>query len=146
MSDRNDRPAPGAVFWIVGVVALLWNIMGVFAFYMTAAMSPEALAALPEAEQALYGNIPAWVTAAYAVAVFGGTLGCVLLLMRKASAVTLFAASLAAVLLQMGHALFATALLEVQGPGGAAMPLLIVVIAAYLVWYAMAAKKKEWLG
>ena len=125
---------------------MLWNLLGVAAFFMMVTMSPEALAALPEAERGLYEHFPLWVTAVYAVAVFGGTLGCVALLMGKASAVMLFVASLVAVVIQMGHALFGTALLEVSGAGAAVMPLLVVVVAAYLVRFALAAKKKAWLG
>tara|TARA_B100000795_G_C22720086_1_gene407055 strand:+ start:310 stop:471 length:162 start_codon:yes stop_codon:yes gene_type:complete len=46
-------------------------------------MTDEAKALLTEAEKALYDNVPIWVTAAFAIAVFGGVLASIALLMRK---------------------------------------------------------------
>jgi hypothetical protein len=141
MSDPVSSAAPGRGFWIIGVLALAWNLIGVASYLMTVTASPEALAALPEAERALYEGTPKWVTSAYAIAVFGGALGSVALLMRKGWAVPVFLISLIAIVLQMGHAFFGSALLEVKGAGGAMLPLLIVLIAIYLLWYSSTAKK-----
>ena len=80
---ENSTNKPPVWFWIVSVVALIWNGMGVMAYLGQAYMSDDALAALPEAEQALYANVPAWATAAFAIAVWGGLLGCLALLLRK---------------------------------------------------------------
>ncbi len=101
---------------------------------------------MPEAERALYTDIPVWATSAYAIAVFGGTLGSIFLLMRKAWAIPAFIVSLVAIVVQMGHAFFMTAMLEVQGASAAVLPLLIVAVAIFLVWYARYAKKKGWIG
>jgi hypothetical protein len=136
---------PTRRFWIVSVVALAWNLIGVMSYLMSVTTGPEALAALPEAERNLYADTPAWATAAYAIAVFSGLLGCVALLMRKSWAVPLFIVSLVAVLVQMGHAFFMTALFEVKGASAAVLPLLVLAIGAYLVWYARSAREKKWL-
>ena len=146
MSQSTYRTTPTRGFWIISVLALLWNLMGIATYLMTVTMSEEALAALPEAERALYTSTPAWVTSAYAIAVFGGTLASVALLMRKAWAVPLFLVSLVAILLQMGHALFGTALIEVQGAAAAVLPLLILVIAAYLAWFSRSAHRRGWIS
>ncbi len=137
---------PSRGFRIIGVVALLWNLMGVATYLMSVTMGPEALAAMSEAERALYTDIPVWVTSAYAIAVFGGTLGSVALLMRKAWAVPVFIVSLAGILVQMGHAFLGSAMLEVRGAMSAILPLVIIVVATWLVWYSNAAKQKGWLG
>ncbi len=146
MSQSTYRTTPTRGFWIISVLALLWNLMGIATYLMTVTMSEEALAALPEAEQAFYTGMPVWVTSAYAIAVFGGTLASVALLMRTAWAVPLFLVSLVAILLQMGHAFFGTALIEVQGAAAAVLPLLIVVIAAYLAWFSLTAQRKGWIS
>ena len=44
---------------------------------------------------------PAWATGAFAIAVFGGALGCLLLLLRKSTAYYLFIASLLGVIVAM---------------------------------------------
>ena len=142
----TETRKPPRSFWIIASLALVWNAIGIMTYLMTVMMSPEALEALPEAERALYTDTPAWATGAYAIAVFGGTLACVALLLRKAWAVPLFVVSLVAILIQMVHALFMTSLLEVRGPSAVVLPLLIVLIAAYLVWYSRSAKKKGWIG
>ena len=89
-------------YWIVCVLLLLWNLVGVFAFFSQCNMSAEAIAALPPAQQYLWNAMPAWLWAAYSIAVGAGTLGAVMLLMRKAFAVPLFALGLAGVVVQYG--------------------------------------------
>lgn len=142
----TETRKPPRSFWIIASLALVWNAIGIMTYLMTIMMSQEALEALPEAERALYTDTPAWATGAYAIAVFGGTLACGALLLRKAWAVPLFVVSLGAILIQMIHALLMTSLLEVRGLSAVVLPLLIVLIAAYLVWYSRSAKKKGWIG
>ncbi len=146
MSDGNTGNTPPRSFWIIGVLALLWNLLGVASYLMTVKMSPAALSAMPEAERALYQDIPAWVTSSFAIAVFGGTLACILLLMRKRLAGTLFLVSLLAILVQMSHAFFMTPMLAVRGPAGAALPLCVIVAAIFLVWYSRGAQSRGWLS
>ena len=55
---------------VVAVVALLWNLLGCIAFFFDLRLSPEDLAKLPEAQQALYAARPGWAVAATAIAVF----------------------------------------------------------------------------
>lgn len=136
---------PDRRFWIVSSVALAWNLIGVMSYLMSVTTGPNDLAALPEAERSLYSDIPAWATAAFAIAVFGGVLGSVALLARKAWAVPVFLVSLVAIVVQMGHAFFASALLEVRGAGAAVLPLLVLAIGAYLVWFSRSARDRGWL-
>ena len=133
MTESKNKPAKS--FWIIGITALIWNLMGVFAYLQRAYMTAEDLAALPIEEQALYDNVPIWVTAAFALAVFGGTLGCILLLLRKKLATFIFSISLANILAQMTYNIFMSKALEVYGPGGIIMPIMVIIIGAFLVWY-----------
>lgn len=90
-------------FLIISIIALLWNLMGTMTFFMEVFITPEALAALPDAESALYENTPLWLHIVFGIAVFGGTLGCVLLLMKKSVALPIFIISLLTILTQMGY-------------------------------------------
>ena len=136
---------PSRRLWLVAVVALIWNLLGVLSFVMTVSASPQALQALTAAERALHETMPSWVTASYAVAVFAGTLGSVMLLLRQGLARPLFLLSLAAVVLQMGYALYFSPLLQTGGASAAVMPVLVLLIAAYLAWYAGFARRNGWL-
>jgi len=80
MTNTNQIPT---WFWIVSGLALVWNLMGVGAYFIQMNMSDDVMALLPEAERALYDNFPIWANIAFAIAVFGGTIGCIGLLMKK---------------------------------------------------------------
>ena len=143
MSGELNSKAP-RWFMIVAAVLLVWNLLGVMAYIMQVMMSPETLAALPEEQRQLYENTPAWATAAFAVAVNFGALGCVLLLLRKNLAGLFLQLSLAGVLVQMFHSFFMSKSFEVFGPGGVVMPVMVIVIAIYLVVLAANANTKRW--
>ncbi|MCK5367024.1 MAG: hypothetical protein KAQ62_00675 [Cyclobacteriaceae bacterium] len=142
----TDQSKPNTSFWIIGVLALLWNLSGMMTFFMEVFITPEALAALPEAERALYETSPAWMKVVFAIAVFGGTLGCIFLLIRKTLAIQLFIISLAAVLIQMLYYLTMTKAVEVYGLESFIMPLIVIAIAVFLVWYSKNTKAKGWIN
>jgi len=136
---------PTTAFWIISVLALFWNIMGVVAYLGQAYMTDEVLAMLPEADQAYHNGVPAWVTAAFALAVFSGLLGCVGLLMKKKFATTLFMLSLITVIIQFIYNVFIQNFVEVTG-SKLMMPIAIIVIAIFLVWFSKDATKKGYLS
>jgi hypothetical protein len=133
-------------FMVVAIIALIWNAMGVMAYLAQVYMTPEAIALLPEAEQALYANIPAWYTAAFATAVFAGALGCLLLVVKKKLAGPVLILSLVAVLAQMYYNFFVSDSMDVYGPGAAVMPLMVLIISFLLVGLASKAKNSGWLS
>lgn len=145
MNDTVAPRPPALYYWISGA-ALLWNLSGIAAYVGQVSMSPETLAAMPEAQRALYENIPMWATSAYAIAVNAGALGCLLLLLRKSLAIPVLVLSLAGVLVQFSHALFMTPAIEVMGIGSIVFPVIITGIGCFLIWYANDAKNKGWLA
>ena len=96
MTDENASVAVHWSFFVIAIVGLLFNLAGVANFVMQ--MNPENVASMPDVYRAMIENRPGWATAAFALAVFGGTLGCLLLLFRKSAAVYLLSASLAGAL------------------------------------------------
>lgn len=142
----TDSNKPGAGFWVIGIIALIWNGLGVMAYLVQAYMTDDALALLPEAERALYDDIPAWATAAYAIAVFGGALASLLMLMRKKFATMLFMLSFVGIVVQMVYNLMMSKAIEVYGPGGAIMPIMVIIIGAFLIWYSKKATANGWLS
>lgn len=130
----------------VTVLALLWNLMGCAAYLADVMVTPEAVAAMPAAQQALYNSRPAWAVAATATAVWGGALGCLGLLMRKSWAVALLAASLAGVVVQ-DLAIFVLSGAGAQG--GAAVYVLqglVLAVAVALFQLARRASAAGWLS
>lgn len=142
MENSNSVPK---WFTVVAVLALLWNLMGLGSFFMHVFISEEALAALPEAERNLYGQYPLWTEIVFAIAVLGGTLGSIGLLMRKAWAKPLFWVSLVAIVIQMSHNLFLTDAMDVYGTMAALMPTLVVAIGIFMVWLSNKGVNLGWL-
>jgi len=140
----NDENVGGVhwSFWPIAAVALIWNAMGVLNYFMQ--MNPDVLATYRESERAIVEGRPAWATGAFAIAVFGGALGCVLLLLRKSAAFYLFIASLLGVIVTMIHTLGAGVDF---GPGEiAGIILMPLVVAAFLIWYSKHAESKGWIN
>ena len=133
-------------FWIVSVLALLWNLLGMAIFFMQINMPAETLAAMPAEQRALYESTPAWVNSAFAVAVFGGALGSAMLLMRKRLALPLLALSLLGVVVQMGYTYLVTPAFRVYGASGAILPALLVLIALFLVWFSRRSLVRGWIN
>ena len=75
-----------------------------------------------------------------------GALASLLLLLRKAWAVPVFMLSLAGVVVQSIHTYFLSDVVEVMGGQAMFMPLVIMAIGAYLIWYSMQAQKKGWIS
>jgi hypothetical protein len=142
---ESPRPVP-AWFWIVAVVALLWNLVGVAMFAMQMSMGPDDLAALEEGQRAMFESTPVWVWAAYGVAVVSGTLASIALLVRRRFAVTLFWISLIAVIVQFAWIAFLSGAMESMGTLEAlGLPLFIVAVAALLVWFSGRSAARGWL-
>ncbi len=137
----NDKTVGGVhwSFWTIGAVALIWNVMGGINFF--AQMNADTLAAYPEAARALVEGRPAWATGAFAIAVFGGALGCLLLLLRKSAALYLFVASLLGVIVTNIHTLGVAGSTEIWV--GSVMSL---AVAAFLIWYSKQAGNKGWIS
>ncbi len=143
MNDSKIK-VPGW-FWAIAIIALLWNLMGVGTFVMHVSMSEEALRAFPQAEQDLYNSFPAWTIIAWAIAVFAGAIGAIGLLIKKSWANFPFIISLIALVPQMLYNIFFTKSKEVYGPGADVMPVLVIVLGVFFLWFSYYAAKKGWL-
>ena len=128
----------------VTIIALLWNLMGCAAYVMDMMMSPAAIAALPEAQRAMYEARPAWAVAAYATAVWAGAAGSLGLVLRKTWAMPLLLASLVALVIQdiglfgmSGASADATAVV---------LQAMVMLIAIGLVLLGRKAAAHDWIG
>jgi hypothetical protein len=130
-------------FWAVGIFALIFNCAGVANFFSQ--MNAESVAALPDIYRSIIESRAVWATAAFALAVIGGTIGCLLLLFRKAIARYLFLASL----LGAGVTLIDT--LGIESPIAISAGFVIgnivqLAVTVFLVWYSMYAERKSWIS
>ena len=143
MTETPNKPK--ALFWIISAIALVWNLLGVMAYVMQLTMSDEARAQLPELERAMYANIPSWYMAAFGIAVFAGTLGCVALLLRKKLASILFIVSFIAIIAQQIYMFALSDIGKSMSSGQLGMTLSIPVVGLFLIWFARKKTAKGWL-
>src|SRR3954466_4568422 len=101
MEQVGQARVPGW-YWLGAGVALLWEAGGCYAYLTQVTMKAADMGALPAAQRDLWLAMPAWLWAAYAIAVWIGLAGALGLLMRQSWARTAFIVSLAAALVQFG--------------------------------------------
>lgn len=130
---------PPVYFWIVAIIAFLWNALGVYNYLMQAFMNTEQLDQLSNADKNLYADLPAWYISVFAIAVFAGLLGAISLLIRKRWAYTLFIVSFLAIAIQQFYVLT-----EIN-PRDIFLSLSIIVIAVFLIWFSKRAVARQWL-
>lgn len=140
MSNTNK---PGVGFWIIGMISLVWNAMGVYNYLIQAYQTEAFTSSVNEVQLALMESMPSWNTALFAIAVFSGLIGTILLLMRKKEAVPLFMLSFITATVMQLYWLFGTDAVEVfseQMPY--LMPILVIVFCAFILWYSKNQKTK----
>jgi len=141
MNDKSVSAAHWS-FWFISAVMLIWNVLGCVNFFVQ--MDPNMLAAYRESERAIIEGRPAWATVAFAIAGFGGALGCLLLLLRKSAAYYLFIASQIGVIVTMIYALGTGVDFSIgEILGIILMPL---IVATFLIWYSKRAESKGWIS
>ena len=144
MEQENKENAGGIhwSFWLIGIITLVWNILGIINFF--AQMDPEVLAAYRETERAIIQGRPQWATVGFGAAVFGGAIGCVLLMLRQSAGFYFFVLSLIGVIAVTIHTL---------GKGidfsvGEIIGIIIMpsLVAAFLIGYHRFAQNKGWVN
>lgn len=142
MAELENR-LPGTLYWVIAAVALLWNLLGMWAYYSNVTATPETLASLYNEEQiALILSSPKWVTSATALAVTGGVVGSILLLLRNKLAVPFFIVSLLSLIVQDIFVFGMTESVEVFGMQTVYLQGFVLLLAAFFLWYSQQQKTK----
>jgi hypothetical protein len=135
MSEARTKKTP-LHLWIVGIVALLWSLVGAVDYIMTQTENEAYMSRFtPEHLEFFYG-FPSWLVAFWAVAVWGEVLGAVLLLLRKRHAVPVFVVSFLCMVVTTIHNYGFAGAAEIVGGVGIVFGVVIFVVALALVLYA----------
>ena len=130
--------------WAVGIVSLLWNAFGCYDYYMTNTGGDEYLRSygMTEPQIAFYHSMPPWMTAVWAIGVWGALLGSILLLLRSKWAFQVFVISFAAFVLSVIYTYGFTSGAEVNGAMSMIMSAVIAASCMLFIWYAWAMKRR----
>ena len=142
MATTAETRTPAHV-WIVGILALCWNALGCVDYTMTNLKNPAWLAKMTPDQIAYMATLPGWLTAFWAIGVWGGLVGAILLLMRNRYAVWALELSAVGAIVGIGYQEFMTSMPASMKVGAMGiMPWVIIVVAAALAWYAINLEKK----
>ncbi|MGK0386877.1 MAG: hypothetical protein ACI849_001496 [Patiriisocius sp.] len=146
----NTLNKPNKSFWIIAVLALLWNIIGLFQFIVATFMQDAMLESYKETytpEQIeLFTNMPTWYYVLFGICTITGFLGSITLFVRKKLAVPLFLISLVTVLIVQGYWLIGSNTIGLMGMEAAIMPLIVILLSIFLYFYSKGATQKGWLA
>jgi len=132
----------------VGILALLWHIGGAADYLATQLEFGPYVSQFPPEWMVYFGNLPLWVDSAWAIGVWIGLLGAVLLLMRERAAVLALAVAAIAMLAATIWLIFVSdpTIQAVTGANGAWV-MVGATLASLLLWlYARWMKVVQVLG
>ena len=133
---EDTRTKPTTVFWIVGVLFLLWNIFGCSIYLADNLMSDQAYGEMyGQAMLDARDLYPSWAMAAYAIAVWGGLLAAIVLLLRKRLAPMLFVLSFVAAVICFIPMFTNAQLKEAAGSSFWVMPVIVMVLGLVEIWW-----------
>ena len=123
--------------WLTGVIAVLFNSIGVFDFVMSMAQGAEyqASAGMTPDQIAHYQEMPGWMTVVWAVGVFGAFLASILLLLRRKLALPVFVVSLTAFLVSLLYTYVLTNGGAIMGQQMAITSAVIAGLLVFFSWY-----------
>jgi hypothetical protein len=142
---NTQSSAVPAWFWIVAVLAILWNAVGVMAYLGDVTQSSEDLAAMSQTMRDLYASRPTWAAGGFAAAVFGGLLGGILLVLRKKLATSVFVVSILGLLVHNYYWFGMSKVHQLFPDNSQAMPITVMAVAILLAWFARFSSGKGWL-
>lgn len=143
MATRTEGRSTPAHLWLIGILALLWNAFGCYDYWMSQTANQAYLSKMPPDALIYMNSLPGWCTALWAVGVWGGLAGSLLLLARSRYAVWAFGLSALGAILGLGYQMLATQQPASMKSGAmAVMPWVIIVMCLFFVWYSYSEEQK----
>lgn len=136
-----ERARSPVHLWIVGALALLWTLMGVFDYLATQLELEAYMSQFSEEQLAYFYGFPSWAVSGWALGVWGAFAGAVGLLLRSRWAVWAFAISIVGMIVSSVYTLVLTNGATIMGPGAIVFTVIIWIVAIALLLYAWAQAK-----
>jgi len=134
---ETESHKPPTLFWVIAILFFLWSLVGCAGYLAEHLMSDAAYGeGFGEEMLALRGQTPIWATSAYAVGVWGGLIGAILILLRKKLCLPFLYASFAGAIIGFLPSLINEKFRAVMGGGDWAMMLFIWAVCLFIIWFA----------
>ena len=145
MVETQGTTTPGRPWhlWLIGIIGTLWSSMGVVSFMLTQMNVEAVMSQFPPQQRQYFLSFPLWAVAFWAIGVFGGVIGCLLLLLKNRLAFpVLLASAIGAIVSNLGG-LFLLGGMEVMAEtGGLGFTAVPIIAGAFMAYYARAMSKK----
>lgn len=128
-------------FWLLAIVLLAWNVIGLVALLFDPVLGLGDVSKLAPAQQTLYAERPAIAFYGFVLATVAGTAGAIALLLRRNIALWLFIASAIGLVLQNAWLFADASRLSADVLGFQA---LVAGSIALAIWLTLTAKKRRW--
>jgi hypothetical protein len=145
MHEAPGTPTPGRPWhlWLVGILGGLWSSIGVLSFMLTQMKVEAVMSQFPPQQRTYFESFPFWAVAFWALGVFGGVIGCLLLLLKNRLALpVLLASAIGAVVANLGGVFLLGGLEVLRETGGLGFTAVPIIAGAFLAYYAWAMSKK----
>lgn len=126
---------PSIWYWVICVLGLLWSIGGGYDYLMVVTENAEYMGKIPAETLDYYNSFPNWLMWPWAIAIWGGVLGWLLMLLRKTLAVHVFLVALVGLVINMFY-FGLTGGFPIMGLAGSAMMVVVLAISIFAVWFA----------
>ena len=129
--------------WLIGIIGGLWSAIGVLSFMLTQMNVEAVMSRFPPQQREYFQSFPWWAVAFWAIGVFGGVIGCFLLLLENRLAFHVLVASVSGAIVSSLGGVFLLGGMEVMRETGAlGLTVFPVIFAAFLAYYARAMSKR----
>jgi len=145
MVGVQETTTPGRPWhlWLVGILGGLWSVMGVVSFMLTQMNVEAVMSQFPPTQRAYFESFPFWAVAFWALGVFGGVVGCLLLLLKNRLAFhVLVGSAIGAIVSNLGGLFLLGGMAVMRETGGLGFTAVPIVLGAFMAYYAWAMRKK----
>ena len=145
MFEAKGTATPGRPWhlWLIGIIGGLWSAMGVVSFLLTQMKVEAVMSRFPPQQRAYFESFPWWVVAFWATSVFGGVIGCLLLLLKNRLAFqVLLASAIGAIVFNLGGLFLFGGMEVMRETGGLGLTVVPIIFAGFLAYYARAMSTK----
>ena len=139
MVEAQHQTIPGRPWhlWLTGIAGVLWSAMGVVSFILTRMNVEAVMSRFPPPQREYFASFPSWAVGFWAVGVFGGLIGCLLLLLRNRLAFpVLLASCIGTIVSSLGGLLLLDGMKVMRETGGLGLTVFPVIVTAFLAYYA----------
>lgn len=142
MEERFGPRPVASWFMVAAVAALLFMALGCVSYVMHVFADPSTM---PLDQRAAYAAEPAWITGAYAVAVWVGLAGAILLVLRRRLAEPALLLSLVATLVWLAGLVLVRDLRENMSANDLLVAIVVTALTWTIYWFARHSRMRGWL-